>query len=158
MLDTASVQGFIHLACAFPFIAAYPLKGGMMIWLVCSLVPITGVVLGYFPGNRLGFGGRESTKLMRQWSRWARSGRFDLEGVAVEDFSVSPWTGPVLSISFAEDDFASQAAVDLALSSFSNAQVTRRSLGREVLGDNIGHVKWARAPEPVAKVIIDWLN
>lgn len=152
-----NVSGIVHLACAFPYFADYPPRQARLIKLIVRMIPILTALLGYYPGNRVGFGGREAKTMMRQWAHWAGKGNFDFDGMRVKDGVKSRFAGPVLSISFAKDDFSSDKAVQRALSLQSEESVSRVHMTGETMGEYLGHVNWARSPEPVAQTIMDWL-
>ncbi len=65
-------------------------------WLARSLLCVAGAeLLGYWPGRRLGFGGRESVGLMRDWARQLRTGRYAAdheEALRASPCPCSPWT------------------------------------------------------------------
>jgi predicted alpha/beta hydrolase len=152
-----AVAGIVHLACAFPYHRDYQGAQARLIRLLCTLIPICSTVPGYFPGNLLGFGGRESAALMQDWADWAGSGSFDFgdrHGLAE---AVSAFKGPVISICFDRDNFATDAAIDRALSPFINGRVTRLRLGSAEQGEHLGHVGWARNPKGVSGALLDWL-
>ncbi|HSG62093.1 MAG TPA: alpha/beta fold hydrolase [Pseudomonadales bacterium] len=47
------------------------------ILLLAAMINVLTPLLGYFPGHRIGFAGRESRQLMRDWCRWALRGQYD---------------------------------------------------------------------------------
>ena len=70
-------SGSVHLPCY-----SWKLRFG-----VSSLVFLSSIarpVLGYFPGGRVGFGGREAAGLMRDWSRVALSGQYRPDGSDID--------------------------------------------------------------------------
>ena len=151
------VAGVVHLACAFPYHADYAGKQAKLIRLICSLMPFFAVFPGYFPGHRLGFGGRESLAMMRQWAQWASTGSFDFGTRTGLAEPVSHFNKPVISVSFEQDDFATLAATERALSPFSSAQISRVELGETEQGEFLGHTGWARNPHGVSQTLSRWI-
>jgi predicted alpha/beta hydrolase len=152
------LTGVVHLACAFPYYGDYSGRQSKLVRLLCSLVPLFALVPGYYPGHIMGFGGRESAQLMRQWCEWARTGSFDFGGRKGLAEAVSNYEGPLISVSFSRDDFASEAALERAMSPFTNARVTRVRLGEGEQGEHLGHTGWTRGPEGVVCTIMDWMD
>ena len=152
------LAGVVHLACAFPYHAAYGPQQARRVKALCRLMPLFAIFPGYFPGEKMGFGGRESVALMRQWCEWARTGQFDFGGRRDLARHVAGFEGPVLSIAFDQDSFASDAAIELALSPFTSARITRQQLGAAEQGAYLGHVAWAKEPVGVVQVLGDWLS
>jgi predicted alpha/beta hydrolase len=151
------LSGVVHLACAFPYHGDYGGRQSLLIRLLCSLMPLFAKVPGYYPGQLMGFGGRESAQLMLQWCEWAGTGSFDFGGRSGLAEAVSGYRGPLISVAFERDDFASEAAIERAMSPFTSARITRLKLGPEQQGKHLGHAGWARGPEGVVQAISDWL-
>lgn len=152
------IDGVIHLACAFPYIGDYRGKHKAMLRLLCSLIPLFAIFPGYYPGQLLGFGDRESITMMKQWRQWAVTGNFDFDQHRGLAESVAAYTGPVLSLSFERDDFSTTAAVERALSAFSCARIERVQLGEKEQGKYLGHTRWAQQPDGAVAAIDAWLN
>ncbi|WP_170287327.1 alpha/beta fold hydrolase [Halioglobus maricola] len=150
------LAGVLHLACAFPHYLDYPGKERLLLRFLCTVMPLFKLAPGYYPGGLMGFGSRESIGMMMQWRQWCLSGSFDYDGhtnIAV----AGAFTGSVLAIAFEQDNFATQAAIERALSPLSGANVSRVSLGAEEQGEYLGHVNWARSPEGTSACIAQWL-
>ena len=156
--EPGRLAGVVHLACAFPYYRDYQRSQARMIRLMCSLLPLFSVIPGYYPGQVLGFGGRESIQLMKQWSEWALTGDFDFGGRRGLAQAVDAYRGPVISVAFAKDEFSNEATVQRALSPFTSARITRVQLGEDEQGAHLGHSSWARQPDGVARAVMDWLD
>ncbi|KAA1193312.1 alpha/beta fold hydrolase [Pseudohalioglobus sediminis] len=152
------VDGVIHLACAFPYLGDYADRQRRTLRLLCALIPLFGLLPGYYPGHLIGFGDRESARLMSQWRQWALSGDFDYEDKHDLAAAVAAFDGPVLSVSFERDDFSTPAAVARALSPFTGATVMRVELGEREQGTYLGHTGWAKQPDGAAAAIGAWLD
>jgi predicted alpha/beta hydrolase len=104
-------------------------------------------LLGHFPGQRVRFAGRESRGLIRDWAHLARTGRF----VAGER-RLAEVDHPVLAVSVEGDWLGPARAVDALVAKVPNARVTREHLDV----DGIDHFKWARRPEVVVPLLVEW--
>ncbi|MFB7868151.1 alpha/beta fold hydrolase [Streptomyces sp. NPDC056069] len=116
-------------------------------------------LLGYWPGHLLGFAGRQPARLMRDWARIARSGRFCPEGsdVDYEGLLETSRGLPTLAISLAGDSLAPPAAVDRLCSKQSNSRVERWHYEpRE--GTKADHVRWVRDGAEIASYIRSWMD
>jgi predicted alpha/beta hydrolase len=72
------IDGMALVACAIPYYRNWNGRGRFLIRSYASLVfPAVGSVLGYVPGDRLGFGGKEARTLMRDWSHNAMTARYE---------------------------------------------------------------------------------
>jgi len=152
------IRGIAHIACGFPYHRDFPGSRGRLIKTLCFIIPLAGAIAGFFPGKQIGFGGRESIKLMQDWRGWATTGCFDFDGRIGVGQAVSRFTGPVLSVSLEKDEFSSATAVDRALSPFTRADVTRVVLGEAEQGSYLGHFAWAREPAGVVDTLAAWIE
>jgi len=107
----------------------------------------TGALLGHFPGQRVKFAGRESSRVIRDWAHLARTGRFVAgeEGLADVDL-------PLLVVSVEGDWLGPARAVDALVAKLPAARVEREHLDL----DGVDHFKWARRPEVVVPRIVAW--
>lgn len=117
--------------------------------------------LGYFPGHRLGFGGKGAARVIQDWSYTARTGNYKVAG---DDFdfesNLRKVEKPVLALSFAKDDLAPQKAVEKLLGKFNpSANITRHYLAT-IKGGNkhYTHYNWVRSNEEVIGLMQEWLG
>ncbi|MFJ4526301.1 alpha/beta fold hydrolase [Streptomyces sp. NPDC088810] len=125
------------------------LAGTQFIALVASL-------WGYWPGHRLGFAGRQSATLMRDWARICRTGRFAPAGADIDyEAAMAQAALPVLAVSVQGDRLAPRRAVDRLCAKLPAATVERWHYRAD--GAPVGHVGWARSGEDIAERISGWL-
>ena len=120
-----------------------------------AAVPVIIQTLGYFPGHRLGFGGRQPKSIMRDWALEGRTGRYadDLEP------GLAALSSRVLTITLEGDRLISQAAAAHLSDRLVLAQVTHTHLDSSHNGGELfDHFRWARRnPAAVVNAITDWL-
>jgi predicted alpha/beta hydrolase len=109
--------------------------------------------LGYWPGHRLGFGGRQPRMLMSDWAYEARTGRYRIRGDRTDyEAALSGLAVPALLLAIAGDRMIPEAAVD---------HLARRlpaQVGRATIEAGADHFRWARRmPEKVVAGVEDWL-
>lgn len=115
-------------------------------------------VLGYFPGHRLGFAGREARRQMADWCRFNRTGRLQFGSPRIDhDPVIATATVPVLAASIEGDSFAPPKALTGLLAKFKNAPITRMHLGTDAEKPP-GHLRWARQPEVVLPELTKWIG
>lgn len=119
-------------------------------------------LLGYFPGHRVGFAGREARLEIRDWARIARTGRFDLRRRRHRtkgDAQLGQVQLPVLAVSFADDALAPEAAVRGLCAKLGKAALTHWHFEPATLGaTQLGHFRWAKAPQPLVERLCRWLD
>ena len=154
----AGLSGLIHVACGSPYHGDFPPRQSRLIRLLCTAIPLLRVFPGYFPGEVMGFAGRESLQLMRDWRDWALTGTLDYGGRIGLAERAGSFRGPVISIAIENDDFSSAAARERALAPLRSARITRLTLGAAEQGEYLGHFKWARRPDGVVRALADWMQ
>jgi len=118
------------------------------------LIPIAGLLFGYFPGERIGFGGNEARGVMNDWRALAKHNRYRARGLAENlDAAVAGYTGPVLAVRLADDGLAPAASVRAVTDKFRNAPLSQRLITAEQLGDRADHFRWVRQARLVAGLV-----
>ena len=118
-------------------------------------------LLPWYPGSRIGFGGDQAKRFMRDWTCNARTGQYRLEGsepgaLPVRD-TLAGVSLPVFTLSIAGDPVAPQAALDEL-----TAHLPRSPVQSVVLDGAVGdsawkqHFSWARKPIGVETQIAKW--
>lgn len=83
-------------------------------------------VLGYWPGDKLGFGGRQPTALMLDWSRVARTGRYQARTASFDyESALRGYRGEILMITMDGDIYAPRSTAEALVAKTSATAVTR---------------------------------
>ena len=142
------LTGVLTVASGTPTLRFFAPRLRMLLRVVLATHRLSGPLLGYFPGNRVGFGGRQPRRLMDEWALLARLGRFEIQGRnLLEPRSEAARRIPVRSLSLPQDTYAPRAATEhlLQLAGLGPEAVTRL----EGPGP-LGHFDWLKEPQPVA--------
>lgn len=158
VLRPADYNGIVRLACGFPYYKDFPQPSSTFIKAMIFSIPILTRLLGYFPGSRLGFGGREYRGLMMDWRLWAKSGSYENHLFPGSQAAMATYAKNVISIGFEQDTLAPDAAIDRSVGQFKTAAITRLKLGREEQGEYLGHINWGRQPDGVVAALVEWFN
>lgn len=117
-------------------------------------------LLPWYPGTRLGFGGDQPRRFMRDWGRVTREGRYAPEGSDFDyESAVRALALPVLSIGIPEDPIAPEGAREALLARAPRSAVTRAEI-EGVLEHTPWkrHFSWARRPQEAVGAIGGWLE
>jgi predicted alpha/beta hydrolase len=118
-----------------------------------QLFSVVGSILGYFPGNRFGFGGRVSKGTIKDWAYQARTGVYKITNASdnreqhLKDVNI-----PVLSISFENDFLAPEKAVLNLLKKVPQANVTHHHHN----DGKLDHFSWLRRPAAIVQEILEY--
>jgi predicted alpha/beta hydrolase len=117
--------------------------------------------LGFFPGDRIGFGGRQGARFMRDWSRQARTGVYAPTGAPIDlERALASVRTEILSLSVRGDDYAPRDACDRLVAKMPAASVQRVTLDARwtVRRPTDRHFRWAREPDAMVDAIAPFLG
>lgn len=146
-------DSILLVSSASPFYRGYPFPGSLAVYLFACVTSLTSASLGVFPGDWLRFGGRQGASLMREWSRFARSGSvpaLGAQGWDAED-ALASCTIDIRALCPRADRFAPEPAVRGLTDKVSGEHRFDR-LDALSDGSPPGHFGWLRDPDGVA----DW--
>lgn len=116
-------------------------------WLARSQLSAVGAgMFGYWPGDRFGFGGRQTARLMRDWARQMRTGRYTVPGARADyERALRAVTLPVLAVDVENDTMAPPTAVDHLCAKMPAARIERLHYARaDADGRPLDHFRWIR--------------
>ena len=147
------------VACAIPYYRNWSGHLRALIWSYAALVfPAAGFLFGYVPGDRLGFGGREARRLMRDWGHNARTARYEPIGSEVDyETALAELEVELVTVNIDGDEMAPPNAVDFMFAKVPHARGVRleAKLSERKPGT---HMRWARDPEDVVRALSGWLD
>ncbi|HNV60109.1 MAG TPA: alpha/beta fold hydrolase [Rhodoferax sp.] len=154
------VSGVILIASGSVHLPCYQGKLRWGVRLLASLSSIAGPVLGYFPGRRIGFGGREAAGLMHDWSHVAWTGEYRPAGSQLDyERLFQALDLPVLAITFDADKWAPAAATHALLSKVSKRKPIHRHLSAaETQGIAVDHYSWIKKPSFIAPAVAKFIR
>lgn len=123
-----------------------------------AVVPPLVKLFGYWPGGRFKFGGRQPARLMRDWARLGRTGRFEPEAAQTDlEQRLVEVTTPVFAMTVAGDTYVSEAATSNLLAKLPAASRTERWHWRPEDRHQRGHFNWVRPGTEPARRIHEWI-
>jgi predicted alpha/beta hydrolase len=132
------------------------LRWALGVGAVSVLAPVVVRVLGHWPGGRLGFGGRQTATVIRDWARLGRTGRFEPERAKTDlETSLRAYRGPFFSLTIAGDEYVGRGATDHLLAKLTGASIERRRWSPRDRAHR-GHFGWTRAESEPAEIIHAW--
>ncbi len=153
------IRGVIVAACGSPWVGAFTGNTRRQLRVLVAALPVLSLLCGYYPGDRVGFGGREARRLMADWRDLAKHDVYVARGLDENlEAGINAYRGPVLALRMAEDPYAPKEAMDSVCDRFQNARIDRQLFTAAQLNDRADHFRWARSPTAVVKAISDWLD
>jgi predicted alpha/beta hydrolase len=148
--------GLILVASGTPYYRGFRGARSPGILVGSAAMSLTANVAGFWPGNRMDIGGfgRQSRVLISDWSRLARTGRFDPDGADIDyEERIARLKLPLLSISIAGDEVAPASSARHLVDKLPHAEVTTW-----LQRDRLGHNGWIRNPGSTVERIEAWLH
>ncbi|MEV6560924.1 alpha/beta fold hydrolase [Nocardia sp. NPDC051756] len=113
--------------------------------------------LGYFPGDRVGFGGRQAAGVMTTWARQVRSGIMTDDGIATGN-GVFGFTLPLLTVRIERDDLATEAGVRSLAEAAPDAPHTDWIYTSAEAGGRLDHFRWTKHSGRLAARLRSWMD
>ncbi len=114
------------------------------------------IVLGYFPGDRLNFAGREAKQQILDWAQSGNDGLYQPLGYHKElEPQMEKVQVPLLAVSFEDDLYAPKGAVEHLLAKMSGCEIYRQHLKADQYPKAIlDHFSWARKQTEITTRIV----
>lgn len=159
---STTIRGLIlNASCSVYYKGWKGLQGAGVLLAVLLARPIASV-MGYFPGDKLKFGGKEARRLIGDWSYTGRTGKFRAKGSDFDyETAMQQSKVPVLAFSYAGDDSAPYASVKNLYGKFHpDAPVTHHHLVHPEAGKGrqYNHYSWVKQPEVSIGYIVEWIR
>ncbi len=137
----------------------YPMPARLRVLFGTQTARVVAHGLGYFPGDRLGFGGRQPVGVIDDWGRQALTGQYRLRGGRIDhEAGLRRVTSPVLAVSLEGDTLSPASAVDRLCAKMPGAELVRRHIAPAWAtrkGDP--HFRWVREPGAVVEEVAGFL-
>ncbi|MFE7594220.1 alpha/beta fold hydrolase [Kitasatospora sp. NPDC057512] len=153
------LAGAVLVASGSAWYRTFGVRAGLRRLALSQFSIVASAVVGHWPGERFGFGGRESPRLMRDWARQMRTGRYRVRG-AVTDYerALARVDLPVLAVDVQGDELAPPRAVDHLCAKLPSARVERWSYTAERAdGRALDHFRWIRHNRGLVERIAPWM-
>ena len=124
-----------------------------------QLVALISLSTGLWRGDVLGFGGRQSSVLMRDWARQVKTGQYTAHGSKVDyEYGLAQVVTPVLLVDVEGDTLAPPGCVDHLVSKIPRATVERWNYTRVMAASHrLTHFSWARHSPGLAEHVAAWV-
>lgn len=149
------IAGVVLVASGSVHLPAYSWKLRLGVGSLALMSSLIGPLLGYFPGGRVGFGGREAVGLMRDWSRVAIKGQYRPDGSGINyEHALRSLRLPVLALTFAGDHWSPMATAQALLRKLPpGTPIHWHWDAVQTAGVAVDHYIWLKQPALVAPAV-----
>lgn len=151
-----TLGGLVLVATGSPYFRAGSTTTVFAPFVGAHAVDMTARLVGYWPGGRVGSTGvvAQSKVLVADWTRLARSGRFNPTGADIDyEAAIAELELPVLSVSIARDTYATGTAIRELVGKMQNALVSQWREPRP-----LGHIGWTQEPTGIVDRLDKWVR
>ncbi|GLP98029.1 hypothetical protein GCM10007895_33360 [Paraferrimonas sedimenticola] len=156
-----SLQGIVLVASGLVHYKGWSGLEKVGLRIIVSVFPWIAKLNGYFPGNLVGFAGREAMSVMADWGHCGRTGRYELLGSSFDyESAFNSRELPVLGITVEGDTYASQQSTKNLANKFAAGKRDYHHLPKKIDSINkpMDHFNWAKSPHLIQDWISDWLD
>ncbi len=148
------------IASGSVYYRAYGFGGAFKIWLGTQSSVLTSNLFGYFPGHKLGFGGKQPKRIMRDWARQARTGRYTIEGTNFDyEAAIASLALPFFALSINVDGFAPHSATEHLIHKAVQSEVTHiKHIPSADIVKKIDHFRWVKYNKAIIKELLTWVE
>lgn len=125
-----------------------------------TVFPLLSRILGYFPGHKIGFGGKAAKTQVIDWAHVGRTGRYKILGDDLDyEKALKKVNLPVLAVYIEGDWLSPKAAIVHLYGKFSqDTSVTNYTLTRAETGVKLNHFNWVKHGDGIIESIKKWLQ
>lgn len=146
------------VASGSPHWRAFPPLRRRLLPLAYRVLPWLADRCGALPGRRIGFGGRESRGVIRDWSGSALGGRYAASGLDVDlEHALAHVKADICAVQFRHDWLAPASSLQALLDKMPSAHAQVSVLDDRALGTRSDHFRWMRCPSAVATSLAESL-
>jgi len=124
-----------------------------------TLFPLISRIMGYFPGDKVGFGGKAGKTQLIDWAYVGRNGQYKIIGDDLDyEQALSEVKIPVLAVYIEGDWLSPKAAMAHLYGKFNpTAPITNFTLTRAATGVKLNHFNWVKNGEKIVQTIQKWV-
>lgn len=152
--NPSAASGLILIASGLVYFRGWPFPQNLKLLAQTQIIRAAAVGLGYFPGEKMGFGGLQAKNEMVDWSNNALFGSFKLLNSSVDyEAKLKQVAVPVYAFSLEGDDYAPPGAVRGLAKKMPAARYIHLTT-QDLPAPCLDHMRWARTPEPVISRVL----
>jgi len=158
---TEYIDGLILIASCSVYYKGWNKKTSLKLFFAGKVFYPLSRVFGHFPGNIIGFGGKEAQFVMKDWCFNTISGKYQITNSNFDyEKSLSKLCKNILTISIENDYLASKDAVENLCQKFnSKSNIEHLHLTeKETEIKPLNHFSWAKKPTYFSEIIEKWIN
>ena len=158
---TEIIDGLILITSCSVYYKGWDKRTSLKLFFAGKLFYPLSKIFGYFPGDIIGFGGKEAQFVMKDWCFNTISGNYQITNSSFDyENSLNKLCKNILSISIENDYLASKSAVENLNEKFNpKSNIEHIHLTeKETKIKPLNHFSWAKKPKYFTELIEKWIN
>lgn len=125
-----------------------------------TIFPLLSSLFGYFPGHKVGFGGKAAKTQVIDWAHVGRTGQYKISRDDLDyEKALKQVNIPVLAIYIEGDWLSPKAAMAHLYGKFNpSTLITNYTLTKAKTGIKLNHFNWVKHGNGIADTISKWVN
>lgn len=125
-----------------------------------NVFPLLSRIVGYFPGHKVGFGGKAAKTQLIDWGYVGRNGIFKITGDSLNyETALKQLIKPILAIDVEGDWLAPKASMEHLYHKFNkSAPLTTFTLTQAATGKKLNHFNWVKKSDLIVAELLKWLE
>ncbi len=160
-VNGSELSGIIIVASGSVFYKSYSFPSSTAVLIGTQVASLISKVVGYFPGQKLGFGGLQPKGVIKDWAYQSRTGEYKLQSSSIDfESSLRNLDIPILAISIDGDNLAPKGAVEHLCKKLESAAVERKHCTIESghSKKNNKHFYWVKDNRNVVDQVSSWID
>jgi predicted alpha/beta hydrolase len=157
-LHANEFAGIALIASGAPYWRRFP-RGASILAAYLLASPLARL-MGYLPGRSIGFAGNEARRVIADWSRSGRTGRYAVKGLSA-DFGqqMAALRLPVMALRLSDDWLVPPGSLEWLLDRMPEAPRQVDLVTSEHLaGQRADHFTWMKVPDSLATQLVEWMD
>lgn len=157
--NPTAVSGLVLIAACSIYYKGWQGSGRLKTLMGITFFPLLSRLFGYFPGDKVGFGGKGAKTMLLDWSHVGKTSRYEVIGDTFDyEGAMSSTTIPIFAAVIEGDWMAPQLAIQNLYRKFhADSTIKEFILKKEVVGKSLNHFNWVKHGERLTEEISDWL-
>ena len=153
-------EGLILVAANSVYYRGWSGRQRYMNLMAYTFFPLLSRLFGYFPGDKVGFGGKAAKTQLLDWGFVGRNGYFKIHGDSTDfEVALAKVTTSILAIYIEGDWMSPKAAMQHLYSKFNtNSIISTFTLTSDMVDRKLNHFNWVKNGEHIKDRIIKWLD
>ena len=159
-IDKSHLSGVVVIASGSVYFKSYQFPMRYFVFMGTQLATLISTFLGYFPGDKLKFGGLQPKGIINDWAYQSRTGNYKISNSSTDfESKLCRLETDILTVSIEDDQLAPLGAVEHLFDKLKTAKITHKrfELSQIYSRKKNTHFNWVKDSEGISILIFEWI-